>query len=432
MSLDGFLTFLALAFAIFAVTPTTVRLRVTLNIKGQFFLAMLSLGLVVYLEFFDLLQQPCPTSLYRTCQWITFTSVSPITPEQAAFITVISWMLMAVAYAKLSKVSANTLTKLADLVELLIYEKRFSEVISVSKPHLELIKETAQRKRPLQRLHAWANPTHEDLVLEVIALEGHKQRTDSTFSSMEIRGKIGWIVRILPTQHKAEEAAKEILRVLYRTEDFRHFIEEFAPQFAIDLLHLDVFEKSDFSDEYFQALILDTGSVLYEEIRGNLNNSYSGGYEFPAHNRILNFLFFDAKNAEQLAVYRPIGEAVLRKLRPDDNKEYIIYLNQNSNDFDNEQWVDPTYVGILFFDLMVSAAAFQGIAWHMWLHYLTYITEHLAENYSTTDPHVDPTAEFPTRSARLIYDVICAVGGWVIRRDDPDRVAHEAVAKVCE
>ena len=63
---------------------------------------------------------------------------------------------------------------------------------------------------------------------------------------------------------------------------------------------------------------------------------------------------------------------------------------------------------------MVTSAAYQGVRWHMWLYYFRNIVEGLVEIYDTSHPSVDTSLEFPTRSARLIYEALYALRQWVL------------------
>ncbi len=73
----------------------------------------------------------------------------------------------------------------------------------------------------------------------------------------------------------------------------------------------------------------------------------------------------------------------------------------------------PNIRGHVFFDVMVTTAAHQGVRWHMWLYYFPYFVERLEEIYDDENLHVDKSDEFPTRSARLIYAAINTLGNWV-------------------
>lgn len=67
MTLDGFLTFLGLAAAVFAIIPPVARLRIRLQLGVQIALAAIAVTLALYFEFFEFVALPCPSILGGVC-----------------------------------------------------------------------------------------------------------------------------------------------------------------------------------------------------------------------------------------------------------------------------------------------------------------------------------------------------------------------------
>ena len=419
MTLDGFLTFLTLMAAIYALATPVVKLRARFGLAMQRFVALLALAFVLYLEFFPVLGQLCPATLGRACDWLVFPDDGFITPPQLAFLVVLIWMVLAWAIYKhsVSQPRTRSLPTLSRLVDNLVYEQRFAEVLELVEPYLPLIGQAAHRRLCLQSLHdRLAVMRSNDLALRYLiydkdAFEREKQR--SPFSK-KVRRWMGNLARLVPAQRQAETAAQDIARVLFRSEDLRRYIATTRPYFAIPLLRLEMHETRDFSEAYFGDLISDAGSVLYQELEQNQNISSQGGYDFPASNRLLHFLFTDAHTSQNLEVWRPIGEHLLKLLRPGESPGFVASLNRREEGFDKECWKNPIWAGIFFFDLMVTAAAYQGVRWHMWLYYFPLIVQCLEEIHDTSDPTVNASDEFPTRSAKLIYEVVKTLRKWVL------------------
>ena len=189
------------------------------------------------------------------------------------------------------------------------------------------------------------------------------------------------------------------------------------PYFGLRILALDIDERYEFSGEYFRELITDRTSVLYWEVRNNQN--YSSGirhrYDIPEANRLLWFLFYDAHVAEGLGVWQPIGEQMIVELdclhlSTDDD-----HYNGPLDDYhERGQWKCPLFVGIRFFDIMVSEAIDQNIQWHMWLYYFTHITDGICRNYRLDPQKVNPDAEFPTPYSFLLYEMISTLRNWIL------------------
>jgi hypothetical protein len=436
MTPDGFLTFLALVVAVYTVATPVAKLRIRLEIRLlQIVAAVSAVTLTLYLEFFGALKEPCPAALGRACQWLTLPAYDSFTSKDAAFLVVLGWMLAAWLIHRLSKLGPSSLPVLSKLVDELLVEERCAELLKLAEPHLPLIDRVSRRKLRLQRLHdwlAWLNGkgSHAYIIRKLDDGQKHGRRRMPAV----IAGVVGHLHVIVPSLQKEEKHAEDVLRSIYRADEARRFMVKQRPYAAISLLRLERYERFEFSARFFGDLIADTGSALYLEIREHQSTRYQIQV-FPEHNRLLHFLFSDAQNAKTLGVWKPVGEYLLRRLDPAVDAGYIAYLNGPATHFEHEWWSDPTYVGIQFFRVMVDAAAHQGVEWHMWLYYLPLFLKELEENYDTSNPLVDTCAEFPSRAARLIYEIIDALGDFVKLAPDlaaesphrsvPDRFEHQ-------
>ena len=429
MTPDGFLTFLALVVAVYTVATPVAKLRVRLEIRLlQIIAAAVAVGLTLYLEFFDALKQPCPPALDGACVWLMLPDDKSFTSKDAAFLVVLGWTLIAWLIHSLSKLGPSSLPVLSRLVDELLIEERYAELMKLIEPHLPLIDRVSRRKLRFQRLHDWLAALNgkgsiEYLIKTLDNREQHKKgRMPTAISRI-----IGQFHIIIPSQQKEEKHAEDILRSIYRADDARRFMVKQRPYAAISLLRLKRYERFEFSDRFFGDLIADVGSALYLEIREHQTTRYRI-QAFPESNRLLHFLFFDAENARALAVWKPVGEYLLKRLDPTVDRDYVVYLNGPATHFEQEWWEDSTYVGIQFLRLMVDAAAHQSIKWHMWLYDLPRILKKLEENYNASGGFIDPAAEFPTRGARLIYEIIDALGDFVMLAPDlPEGSPHRSV-----
>ena len=441
MTLDGFLTFLTLVVAIYALTPRVIKLRARLGIAIQIPTAVLALLVVLYLEFFPAVNQWCFRALGGTCEWLPLPVGLPITPPQLSFLVVLSWIGVALVIHKFSsrRRACSSLPTISRIVDNLVYEKRFAEVIELVEPYLPLIGQAARRKLRLQKLHDQIKAMKgSDLALVLLYLSNgdasEREARRGAFSK-KLRTWVGKLAVLVPAKRNAETAARNIARVLFRSPDLRFYVTRTRPYFAISLFRLEMHEAHDFSDAYFSELISDTGSVLYQELEEDWNGPYKAGHGFLESNRLLYFLFDDARNAEKYFVWKPIGEYLWKLLRSDESPgpDFVVRLNKRADEFDKERWEDPLGTGMYFFDLMVTAAALRGVQWHMWLFYFPQFVERLEELYDASDPAVDVTDEFPTRSARLIYEAISSLCGWVnLASDLPEDSPHRQSVAMSE
>jgi hypothetical protein len=431
MTLDGLLAVLALTAAIYALIPPVPRLRVRLALWVQLPLAVAALLIVLYLELFDTVGQPCPSRIGRVCEQLTIAPEGTFRPNQLAFLVVLAWMLLAWAIHKVARPGAGALVAIRRLADRLIYEQRFAELIDFIEPYLPFIGRTADRKLPLQRLSAQLEEWRgEGLVAtwRAILNQPDPKPTAGLSAWRKLLPVIGKLGRWTPSQRQAEEAAHDLLRLLFTTPALRRFIVESRPYFALPLLMVRTYERADFFDAYMKDLAASPSSALFQELEQNQNFANGHRYALPERNRLLWFLLADAERAEELSAWKPVGDYMLKLLRTGDGPGYLEHLNRSPEGFEAERWHDPVFAGVFYFDVMVTSAAYQGVRYHMWLMYLFDVVERLVESYDDSDPSVDVTDEFPTRGARLLYEAVNTLGNWVRLVDElPTGSFHQSV-----
>lgn len=426
MTADGFLTFLALLVAVYAIAPPVEKLRLRLQ-QNIFMLtiASLSLLLVLYFLLFDAFKQPCLKFLQSHCKIISFTHNSAFTPSDAAFIVVLVGAFAVWVVHRVSRNLAPNLSIMESLVEELIVEKRFVELSQLVSRHLDYLSMAATRKLKSQKLYdnllASRGTSSLENVIGLLDQQGLEQKNKTSLILFKF---LSPFKIFFPSQRKLESHAKNILRTIYTNDELIFFIVKQRPYFGVLLLGIDEHGWYDFSDLFLTNLLAQERTVLYREVR---NNQSAGmhGYIFDEHNKLLYFLFADIKNADRLKAWKPIGECILRKLSAGEQSEYIDFLMGPSTYFEDERWSDPTFIGLEYFSMMVTAAAHQNHDYHMWLYYLPLILEKLEKQYDISNSEVDIEAEFPNRAARLIYDIISMLGEFVeLARNLPEDSYH--------
>lgn len=399
MTLDGFLTVLGLAAAIYAVVPAVSRLRIQLGMAIQAPVAVGALVLVLYLQFFELVKQPCLLPWEAACAVITIPADGGLRPPQAAFLVVLAWMTLAWAIHKFTRPGVGSLAAMERLVETLVYERRFAELMALSEPYLPLLDAVAGRRLRVQKL----------------ADQCARWRAAYTGRTAwhRLPAMVGWLGVWLPRHNKASERAEDIVRTLLNSQELLRFVVEMRPYAGLAMLRLSAERSEDFSDRFLTGLIAHRGSALYQELKQNQDQSGLYRFYLPDQNRLLRFLLADARVAEKLYAWRPIGEYVLSLLKAPADDAYLRILNRPPDRFEETCWDDPTWAGLFFFDVMVTEAAYQDVPWHMWLFYLPAIVKELAAINDDGAEGVDPNDEFPTLAARLIYAAFDMLGDWV-------------------
>jgi len=442
VTLDGFLSFLALFIAFYAIVSPVTRLRAQLHLGVQIPLALLAITLVLYFEFFSLVSQPCRLPSIEACAWLVFPKDGSVTPPQVAFLVVFVWIILAWGLNVLLRPGPRSLVAVGKIVQTLLYDRRFGELLDFIRPHLALIEAVAERQLLRQKVHDWLADTNWIRRQQIRTFKpvvtkhdeasqpstGHGKRVYEAF-----RQRIRWMRHFVPAGRTAQANAESVVRMLLRSEEFRKFLVTMRPDALPNFMAIKLQPRFDFSDKALRDLIADSGSRLYQEIEQNQNLSDKGGYAIPEENVLLRFLFDDAEVAHKLGAWKPIGDAVINTIRAGATSGYAAYLNDRADNFDDERWRDVVFVGTRYFDIMVNEAMRQGVPYHMWLFYLPLFVAELEGIYDTSGQNIDTTDEFPTRNARLMYEVFDVIGNWVrnIRHLAPSSV-HAAISDMGE
>lgn len=423
MTLDGFLTFLGLAAAVYAILPPVARLRIRLQLGVQVMVAVVGLLLALYFEFFEFVALPCPAVLNGLCGALTMSADGRFTPQMAAFFVVLVWMVLAFLVATLLPPSRRSLRPMADLLEQLFHQARYGEAVDFILPHLIFVERAQNRRLWTQRARDWlAGDRTADL--EQLLSGGEEIRTRRVW-----RRYVRPLARLFPSGHLVQENAERILNTMYLSRPFMDYISAQRPSVTAVVVNLDTHQRFDFSDRLLGSLISVPGSRLYEEVERNAKYEGIGDNLVVGHNFILRAYFKDACVAAVLHAWKPVGDHVISYIR---NNEPAVRtrLNGKSDDFDKGRWRDPIAVGIAYFDLMVRSAFSQGIEDPMWLAYLDHFVDELEQVYDADEPETDNTAEFPTWASRLIYEIVSALGGWTeLARQAPENSPHRSFPK---
>jgi len=424
MSLDGFLTALSLVVAIFAVVSPYARLKLRLRMRSQIFLGAVAFFSVMYFEFFDLVGQPCFLEPRDFCGILLVSSQGSFKPQDVAFFVVVFWFAAAYSIYSLPRVNARVLPVFRRLLDWLLVEKHFSEAISLSEPNFELLMRASKRKLLAQRISDYVNPEDSDKFSSPVGFLSDKddeEEDKKLWINILPRRLRAFGVRSLSfitSEGTAEESANEILDLLMKSHELRRYIATTRPYAAIPLLDSSRYGVREFSNEFLQLLLSDLDSALYRELSRSHELSDKVGFVLGNDDRILGFYLSDLETMEKFGVWKPVGDFVLRNLRTDHVTDYSETLKRRPDYFDADSDRDPTFLGIQFFDLLVTRAAYQGARWHMWLHYIPLIVGKLEEHYDASGQGVDESDEFPILASRLIYECISTLGSWVLLYQD--------------
>lgn len=433
MTLDGFLTVLALAAAIYAVLSPVQRLRVSLTWRPQLLLAIPALAVILAFELFDLQPPACPPALGHTCQLLILGGVDPGPARKFAFLIAFAWLIGAIIIHAIAKPSLSSVSIFAQIATALIDEEQYADALKLLEPHIPLLAKASRRKCFRQRLHDWLEdfgPTPDEGFKRFVRRPEDRKYSGESWPARAAK-PVTWLAHLVPDGSRGERAASDLFQLIFSSPQLFDFIIARRPYFAISLFREDIFGSPEFLERFLAELMRRPGSALYQEIATNDHADGMVGYHLPARNRILYFLFADANVGERLSAWKGVGDYMKRLLDGDERPEYWTWLNGRPDWFERDQMRDPIYVGMFYFDIMISSAAKQGVGYHMWLYYIPTIAELLEQRYDSSGDEIDRSAEFPTRAARLLYDLVRRLATWAeifrhlpagaVHRTPPDR-----------
>lgn len=444
MTLDGFLTVLALLAAIYAVLPAAQRLRLGLAWKTQAVLGVIAVGLILALELYEVRPPVCPISFGELCQFLALPEGETGSSRKAAFLVAFAWLGLSVVVHKFSRPSLGGLTASTKLAVELIDDEQYGDALTLLAPRMDLLAKASRRQCRRQRLHDWLadfGPTDPNSFRAFARRPGDRKYSGETWPKW-LAKPVTKLAILTPQHDRSEAAASDMLQMLFNNSQLLTYIVERRPYFGLALIKADAYGAADFCERFLSRLIAAPGSALYHELSTNLVTKGPVTYELPSRNRLLHYLFADANHAVRLSAWQGVGNYITRLLDGDEDPEYWDWLNDDQAWFDNDQLHDPIFMAMIFFDIMVRAAADQGVLGHMWLYYLDRFVGGLTEGYDSSGAGIDRTAEFPIRAARLIYELTQIVSNWVelfgdlpedsihrefpARRESPGSIPHAA------
>ena len=412
VTIDGFLSCLGLIVAIYALASPIARYRLRLQGILLWLPSVAVLFSVVYLLLFDSLGVVCDSGW---CTSFILHDKAWFGPNQLAFLLFLGWLLFVAALSTRHAIGRRQLTVLGQLLSRFELEKRYGELVDFVEPHIELLMLAAERKLGRQvlidrvRRHGEPISWLEELGAPRAPAGEPRARWTSALESAGLTA-LRPLVSLLPKIDKEERAAQHILRILYTSPGVLEYLALERPIVAIKMMRRRSGYDHDFSDKIFGLMIRDRRSQLNREIL--LNQVSQRFIIIDPQNEIINELFENAHVAEDLEVYRPIGNYPLELLE-DDIGGYRNTISASKPRKDEIVWNDPTYLMIRFFDIMINSSMRDGIRWHMWLFYFNLTVDKLLRHMDTDNAEYDRQAEFPNFACYLIYEIFRTYGSWL-------------------
>lgn len=410
MTFDSLLLFASLIVAVYTVLPDYRRLELKLRwgIFDWVFLSVLIL-ILHYLLFFQFFRKIGLSPGFNLHKW-------GISPKSGAYLSFLLLSFVIAIHLSSIKLNRKKIYKFKNFISELIHEHRFADLVKVLEKRLNKLKQIYEANFLFSRIKRKYFPS--SIWAEMILLENEKKEKISKLKKIFkkiLKKPLLKISKYLPSYSKPQEAARDVVRSFLLSNDFAEYVAKSRPYFAIEIYKNEFGEAEEFYDVYFKTLLSNTSSVFYQELKNNRNLSTSHLYSLYEENRLLYFFFSNALVAEKFIVWKPVGEfviAYLDNLYRDTERDTYNYAMEDFQD--RGKWESPLYMGIFFFDIMVSSALHQNIKWHMWLYLFPHFTEIIVRNYSPHEGYVDLDSEFPTKYNYLLYEIISTLRYWII------------------
>lgn len=293
-----------------------------------------------------------------------------------------------------------------ELIENLHLTKRYDELVLLVEPQLpKLILLTKQQSL----IAGWVDRLDPPSINMAALLRGEATRARSAWRqrwSNALQSLKSWSL----ARDDACTQAHEVLLNLVTSPELTAHLAVAHPHFCLQLLESDEAIRSDFIENYMDALLDAPGSRLYVELKNNQNLNGGKRLYLPKNNRLLHFFFFDAAAAIKNGLDRAIGEAVCRRL--DADRKLAEKLNESLGSYyEVGRFRCPINSGITLFEIMVHEGIHQGLQNHMWLHYFRHFAEKILKQMPMP-PDIEAYQEWPTPFHYLLYRLVSVASDW--------------------
>jgi hypothetical protein len=424
MDFSGLLTFIGLVIAAYSIMPEHSKLSVRVFVgKWTWFLGFIILCLCVHLIYIS--RKLSIDDLYNPHSQ----QFGAIDFEFIAFAFIVGFSLFVILRLKYAKIRPSNIKTYRDLIEELSFQKEYFLLANSLDRNLDRLFLYSRQRTLVQGFLDWCldtlkpnNLSEAELrfgailsIVSFVSLLGDKVETppESTDPLRKISHKVNdfykhfyirlyKIIKWLFFDKSVSRYADEILGKFIYQRDFAEYLVSKKPKLAIRLLE----NKSRNNDQsphiLIEAFMADSKSLLYSEVYKNL------GGDTP----LLSSLIGDLSKAEDLNVYRPIGEFNIQYLKDQSRlKDDELQYEADVRFEEHLKLKNPIYAGIFFFDALVRRAIEQRFAWHMWLYYLSYWIEGIVENAKSE--YWGRQTEFPNRYAYLLYELVSHQKSWI-------------------
>lgn len=434
MTLDGFLGFLGIVVAIYALLPRYRRLELKLIWRPLDWILLTFLILSIFiLQFYPFFKE---TGLIPD---LGISKKYKVYPQDISFIFLIFCPITWYLFIRSKEMSFKTLDVLRHVIDELYFMEKYDEVFlliervlpSLSRIYRGDFKITKFRKRLLKwnDEYPWLNNLTPSQLLDLArGLDENEHEQEKKIEKKSLRDYVRQykdralysIGKALPDYSIYEGDSRDIIRKIFLDKKTISEMAKSNPYLALKFLEMNFKESEEFLFIYLAELLKNRNSILFKEIKDNRNYDGLIKMYYPKSNKLLRCILQNSSNAQRWAVYRGVGEYFIEELMAQRKLDNNIY-NFSMDNFYDKKFESSLYVSLFYFDLMIREAFVNNIPWHMWLYYYNSFLRGILKNLDP-EPEVDLKNEFPTRYHFLIYTMISQLTDWIgfIHEEDID------------
>lgn len=298
------------------------------------------------------------------------------------------------------RIPKANLTNWIDISEKYMRAKKIEQLGYLFDKYHEQLFDIISNNKWYVRIHDYLNPS---LFSRITQNKGVKNIRFHTIRKI--------LSKPFPYEDKNQLAIQLNISKLLKSKPFVHYLIDTHPHVAMKATCLRFRDNDEYGTNFFTYLISNPNSIMYRELRDNQNRSHTGEYALDEGNALLNFYLKDIRTAISVEIWRPIGNYVVSYIKKQDSS--FSFYNQSDVYFSSsdERWECPIFVGLVFFDVMVSTAIFKRSKNHMWLMYYREFLNEILDKYEISE-NIDINREFPMRFDYLIFELIYNCSIW--------------------
>jgi hypothetical protein len=336
-------------------------------------------------------------------------------PEIASFVTITCAVMILIFRIVMFRLNPTRIEEFSRLSERLLFAGKYAELLFLLEKHFAGLQWLVEGRHVASRLRRWLRPDTLSVFINDRRIGGTETLEEWTRQQRQLKSRTrAWLADRLPDHDERQRRARRLQERVFLSETFVDYLSKARPDFALKVLDLKVpFFTEAFLHLLISAWLKNPHSVLYEETAQNQGMRKDNRYEFTPLNPVLWHLFGDPFRADDLAIYKPVGDFVtdeLARLRraPEDDA----HRKPQPNFSDDGKWRSPVHLGLRLFDYWISESLHRGSHWHGWLMYWEDCVDLILGNMAALE-RVDHTREFPTPYHYLLYEIFATIGNWI-------------------